>query len=81
MNPEELELNKLVQKFEVHKRSEGWSERTVRWYRQTLEVFQAWLEDEGMSTCLDDLGEDEVRLFILHLKDRPGLQGQLPATP
>ena len=30
-----------------------------------------------MSTCLDDLGEYEVRLFILHLKERPGLGGCL----
>ena len=56
MNPENLELSELVAKFEVHKRSEGWSERTVEWYQQALALFQTWLEEEGMSTCLDDLG-------------------------
>ena len=75
MNPEKLELSELVEKFEVHKRSEGWSERTVEWYQQALALFQSWLAEQGMSTCLDDLGEDEMRLFILHLKARPGLQG------
>ena len=75
MNAEKLELSELVQKFEVHKRSEGLSERTVEWYQQALGLFQAWLEEEGMSTCLDDLGEEEVRLFILHLMGRPGLRG------
>jgi integrase/recombinase XerC/integrase/recombinase XerD len=75
MNPEKLELSELVDKFLVHKRSEGWSERTVEWYQQALGLFQAWLEEEGMSTRLDDLGEDEMRLFILHLKGRPGLRG------
>ena len=71
MNPEKLELSELVDKFLVHKRSE----RTVEWYQQALGLFQAWLEEEGMSTRLDDLGEDEMRLFILHLKGRPGLRG------
>ena len=75
MKSKKLELSELVQKFEVHKRSEGYSERTVEWYQQSLSLFQAWLEQEGMSTCLDDLGEDEMRLFILHLKARPGLKG------
>ena len=75
MNPEQLELSKLVAKFEVHKRSEGYSERTVEWYQQSLSLFQAWLAEQGMSTCLDDLGEDEMRLFILHLKARPSLKG------
>ncbi len=75
MNPEKLELSELVDKFLVHNRSEGWSERTVEWYQQALGLFQAWLEEEGMSTRLDDLGEDEMRLFILHLKGRPGLRG------
>ena len=36
----------------------------------------AWLGAEGMSTCLDDVGEDEVRRFILHLQERTGLLGQ-----
>lgn len=36
MNREKLELSELVAKFEVHKRSEGWSERTVEWYQQAL---------------------------------------------
>ena len=36
MSPEKLELSELVAKFLVHKRSEGWSERTVEWYQQAL---------------------------------------------
>ena len=75
MNPKKLELSKLVEKFLVHKRSKGFSERTVEWYQQALGLFQTWLADEDMSTCLDDIGEDEVRLFILYLKTRPGLRG------
>ena len=75
MNKEKLDLAGLVKKFEIHNRSENLSPRTVQWYKQALGLFQAWLESEGMSTCVDDLGEEEVRLFILHLQQRPGLKG------
>ena len=75
MNTEKLELARLAERFEVHNRSDGKSPRTVEWYNQSLEVFGDWLGREGMSTCLDDLCEDEVRLFILHLQGRKGLWG------
>ncbi len=55
MNAENLELYTLVQRFEVHNRSDGKSDRTVEWYNQALELFMAWLRAEGMSTCLEDL--------------------------
>ena len=75
MNTEKLEIIKLAKRFEVHNRSDGKSDRTVEWYNQTVEVLTGWLKEEGMSTCLDDIGEDEVRLFILHLQGRRGLWG------
>ena len=73
---ENLELVKLAQRFEIHNRSDGKSPRTVQWYNQTVEVFTGWLESEGMSTRLDDVGEDEARLFILNLQERRGLWGK-----
>ena len=71
-----LELDKLVERFEVHNRSDGKSPRTVQWYNEALDLFLGWMRGEGLSTCLDDLGEDEVRSFILHLQERKGWQGQ-----
>ena len=75
MNPGILELDKLVQRFEVHNKSDGESERMVEWYGQVLELFHKWLVSEGKRTFLDDIGENEVREFILHLQGRPGLWG------
>lgn len=72
---EKLDLGKLAERFEVHNRSDGKSSRTVEWYNQTLDIFAGWLAEEGMSNCLDDIGEDEVRLFVLHLQGRKGLWG------
>ena len=70
-----LELAGLAKKYDIHNRSDGKADRTVQWYNEVLDLFMAWLRAEEMSTCLDDLGEDEVRFFILHLQRRPGLWG------
>ena len=76
MNTGKLDLDKLAQRFELHNKTDGKSPRTVEWYNQTLEVFGGWLIEEGLPTSLDDIGEDEARLFILHLQDRKGLWGK-----
>ena len=70
-----LELDLLVERFQIHNRSDGKSPKTVVWYNQALEPLLDWLRAEGMSTCVDDLGEDEVRNFVLHLQGRRGLWG------
>ena len=64
---EKLDLGKLEERFEVHNRSDGKSPRTVEWYNQALDIFAGWLAGVRMSNCLDDIGKDEVRLFVLHL--------------
>ena len=76
MDTGNLELAGLAKQFEIHNSSDGKSARTVEWYNGVLDLFMSWLRAEGMSTSLDDLGEDEVRCFILHLQGRPGLWGQ-----
>ena len=76
MNSGKLELADLVKQFELHNRSDGKSEKTVRWYNQALGLFQGWLSSQGKSTHLRDLGEDEVRHFILHLQCRRGVKGE-----
>ena len=75
MDQDKVDLNTLTRHFEVHNRSEGKSARTVEWYNGALELFQGWLEDEGIGTSLKHLGEDEVREFILYLQGRKGLWG------
>ena len=76
VNKGKLELSKLVKQFDLHNRSDGKSEKTIRWYNQSLDLFQRWLGSEGMSTRLRDLGEEEVRYFILHLQGRRGVRGK-----
>ena len=55
MDQDKLDLKTLTRHFEVHNRSEGKSARTVEWYNQALELFEGWLEDEGIGTGLKHL--------------------------
>lgn len=65
-----IELERLIQHFEVFNRSEGKSPKTVKWYSDVLNLFLNWLESENRSTRLADLGENEIRSFILYLQGR-----------
>ena len=65
-----IDLSRLIKHFESFNRSEGKSPRTLEWYTYVLEFFRHWLEESGWSTALKDVGEDEVREFILYLQER-----------
>ena len=56
MASRKLDLTTLILQFEVHNRSEGKSPATVAWYNEALEFLLRWLQEEGMSTLLEDLG-------------------------
>ena len=76
MDKGRLQLSELISRFEFYNRSESNAAKTIRWYNQVLGLFLAWLQSEGRSTCLKDLGEDEVRHFIIHLQNRKGVRGK-----
>ena len=65
-----INLSRLIKHFESFNRSEGKSPRTLEWYTYVLEFFHDWLEESGMSTALKDIGEEEVREFVLYLQER-----------
>lgn len=77
MDKSKTELALLIQHFEVHNRTEGKSPRTCEWYMEVLGLFSAWLKDQGMATSLSNIGETEVRRFILHLQEKPGIKGPI----
>lgn len=77
MDKSNIDLSVLIQHYEVHNRTEGKSPRTVGWYNEVLSMFHGWLEEQGMSTILNTIGEMEVRGFILHVQSRPGLKGAI----
>ena len=80
MPSRKLELPTLILQFEVHNRSEGKSQKTVGWYNEALGLFHRWLQEEGMSCLIDDLGEEEARQFVLYVQTRKGNRGFASST-
>ena len=75
MDKSNIDLSILKQHYEVNNKTEGKSPKTVSWYNEVLHLFLNYLKCQGMSTSLEDVGEWEVRQFILHLQEKPGLRG------
>ena len=71
-----IPLPRLVHIFEIHNLTEGKSPATVKWYNDVLALFIRWFEEEGRSTALGDISEMDVREYILHLQNRPGVRGK-----
>jgi len=65
-----IDLKELAKHFEFYNKTEGKSLRTVEWYNLSLRLFYQFLLENGKSTKLGDLGEAEVRKFILYLQER-----------
>ena len=42
-----LELRGLFKEFELHNRSEGKSDSTVKWYNEVLDLFEACWDRRG----------------------------------
>lgn len=71
-----FDITTLIVHFEVHNRTEGKSPRTVEWYNEVLGLFVDWLTENNLSTGLEEIGEPEVRRFVLHLQQTPGRTGK-----
>lgn len=65
-----IPLERLIETFLIHKTSEGKSHRTIQWYAQSLRFFLGFLESQGRSDQLGEVGEQEAREFILHLQKK-----------
>ena len=72
-----VDIRRPIRYFELHNITEGKSPRTVEWYNEVLQLFLNWLVKNGLPTGLDQIGEPEVRSFVLHLQQTPGRTGKL----
>ena len=73
-------LDKLQLQYEALNRTEGKTEKTIRWYNLTLHQFNEFLRQKGHSDLLKDLDLELVRTYILYLQKRPKFEGH-PYTP
>lgn len=70
LEKDSIELNILAGHFELYNRTEGKSPKTIDWYNLALKQFQRFLVQSERSTQLSELGQAEVREFILYLQGR-----------
>lgn len=63
------ELSRLMEFDEFICRAEGKSERTIELTRLALCKLKLFLEETGLPDDLDQIGPQEMRAFILYLKD------------
>jgi len=70
LEKDSIELGVLARHFELYNRTEGKSPKTIDWYNLALRQFHRFLVESERSTSLGDLGDTEVREFILYLKER-----------
>jgi len=78
---DQLTLPDLARFFEFHNRTEGTSPTTIRWYNEVLERLGRFLQGEGASLLIADIGEPEVRAFIAHLQHKTKWSGTAYARP
>lgn len=64
------DLAALGKYYEVYNRTDGKSPKTVSWYNQALRLFYRYLVETGKPIDVADLGEPEVRQYILYLQGR-----------
>ena len=81
MDKTDTALEALYKTFELYKRSEGLSDRTVVWYQEKLREYLRWLLEHGHSTKLSDFTIDLVREFELHLQTKETKHERNPFVP
>ena len=63
------ELSRLIEFDEFICHAEGKSERTIELTRLALCKLERFIEENGLPTDLELIGPQEMRAFILHLKE------------
>ena len=70
LTKESFELAELAKEYELYNRTEGKSSKTIDWYNLSLKQFHLFLMESEQSTRLAELGERQVREFILYLQGK-----------
>lgn len=68
MKNNELQLETLIQGYQLSCQTEGKSAKTIEWYGAFLRRFAKFLQSCGMSTAVTGINRGHVRSFICHLQ-------------
>lgn len=75
-----LNLDELIDRYELSNRAEGKSIRTVGWYSEMLASFSSYSKGKDLPPGLGGFTTDSVRSYILYLRAKPKFKGH-PYTP
>jgi hypothetical protein len=70
VDKDSIELSNLARQLELYNRTEGKSQATITWYNLALKQLLEFLDGRGNPIILGQLGEVEIRQFILYLQER-----------
>ncbi|MFC2059596.1 tyrosine-type recombinase/integrase [Chloroflexota bacterium] len=70
LDKDSIELTNVAKHYELYNKTEGKSAKTINWYSMVLRLFYRFLVESEKSTSLGELGESEVREFILYLQEK-----------
>jgi site-specific recombinase XerD len=73
-------IGDLIARYELSNRADGKSLKTVTWYTEILKSFCSYLERKQLPDDLSAFNIDNVREYILYLRQRPRFEGH-PYTP
>ncbi len=73
-------LDKLIELYEISNQAEAKSGKTITWYRYILTAFTRYAQQKWGSNDISVFNIDDVRQYILDLRNRKSFEGH-PFTP
>ncbi len=77
---EALSFDELILRYELSNQADGKSPKTILWYTSMLAMFSGYMKTNRYSCNITDFTIDNVRRYVLYLRDKPRFQGH-PYTP
>ena len=75
-----FDIQELIKRYELAKRAEGKSPKTVKGYNELLLSFYQYIKEHASDTGISCFTIDTIRQYIIYLQTRPKFQGH-PFTP
>jgi len=75
-----LAIQELIKRYELAKRAEGKSPKTIKGYNELLLSFYRYIQEHTGDTGVSRFTIDTIREYIIYLQTRPKFQGH-PFTP
>jgi integrase/recombinase XerC/integrase/recombinase XerD len=73
-------VTRILREYQVSLEASNRSPKTISWYMEILRRFVDFLDRSKLFRPVDELGREELKLYVLHLQNSRKWPGRLPAT-